>query len=179
MTVYFIQPENEPFVKIGFSNAPAAQRAYDLQMGNHRRLRIIAELPGTREDEYALHALFKTERLHREWFKFTKRVRKIVEGLAAGEYQIPPKPKSGKTPEQIAASNKRRGPRKRTKKDRRMPWDQVLKLYLDPRLSNDELEDACAKGYSRMSYDTMRRHFKRPRGAPVGRPSANRKPAIL
>jgi hypothetical protein len=78
-----------------------------------------------------------------------------------------------------ALANERRGPRKRTKKDRRMPWDQVLTLYLDPRLSNDELEDVVANGFSRMSYDTMRRHFKRPRGAPVGRPSKQRVAATI
>ena len=80
-----------------------------------------------------------------------------------------------------ALANERRGPRKRTKKDRRMPWDQVLKLYLDPRFSNEELEIAITAGgkHSAMSYDTMRRHFGRRRDAPTGRPSKNRQPAIL
>lgn len=74
-----------------------------------------------------------------------------------------------------ALANERRGPRKRTKKDRRMPWDAVNQLYFDRRLSNAELEAAvCVNGYAPMTYHTMRRHFGVKRGVPVGRPSANR-----
>lgn len=69
-----------------------------------------------------------------------------------------------------AIGNERRGPRK----DRRkacMPWDQAARFYFDPRLRNREVEEAVANGYRPMSYHTMWRHFKKPRGAPVGRPS--------
>lgn len=76
----------------------------------------------------------------------------------------------------IALTNERRGPRKRSRKDPRMPWDQVAALYFDARLSNDELEQAVAvNGFAPMSYHTMWRHFQKPRGAPVGRPSAGRR----
>ena len=78
-----------------------------------------------------------------------------------------------------ALANERRGPRKRTKKDRRMPWDQVAKYYFEPTISNAELEAIVAKGFSPMSYDTMRRHFGKKRGAITGRPSAKRAATVL
>ena len=76
-------------------------------------------------------------------------------------------------------ANERRGPRKRTKKDRRMPWDQVAKYYFHPTMSNAELVAIVSKGFTPMSYDTMRRHFGKPRGALVGRPSASRAATVL
>jgi hypothetical protein len=78
-----------------------------------------------------------------------------------------------------ALANERRGPRKRTKKDRRMPWDRVAKYYFEPTISNAELEAIVAKGFSPMSYDTMRRHFGKKRGAITGRPSASRAATVL
>lgn len=72
-----------------------------------------------------------------------------------------------------AMANERRGPRKRTKKDRRMPWDQVAKFYFDKTLRNWQVEKAVAKGFEPMSYATMRRHFGK-RDAIVGRPSAQK-----
>lgn len=77
-----------------------------------------------------------------------------------------------------ALGNERRGKRKKTRAERRMPWDQVRKLYFDPLLSNAELEAAVAKGFYPMTYHTMRRYFGKPRGAQVGRPSKNRKAKI-
>ena len=78
-----------------------------------------------------------------------------------------------------AIANERRGPRKRTKKDRRMPWDQVAKFYFHKTMSNAELLAIVSKGFTPMSYDTMRRHFGKPRGALVGRPSASRAATVL
>ena len=78
-----------------------------------------------------------------------------------------------------ALADERRGPRKRTKADRRMPWDQVRPHYFNPLISNDQLEVIVAKGFSPMSYDTMRRYFGKPRGAQVGRPSAKRAAMVL
>lgn len=75
----------------------------------------------------------------------------------------------------VALANERRGPRKRRlKRDRRMPWDQVRQIYFNPLLSNEQVEELVAKGFAPMSYATMRRYFGKPRGAQVGRPSAKR-----
>ncbi|MDE2106631.1 MAG: hypothetical protein KGL39_55965 [Patescibacteria group bacterium] len=74
-----------------------------------------------------------------------------------------------------ALGNERRGRRKKTRAERRMPWDQVRKFYFDPLLSNAELEAAVAKGYYPMTYHTMRRYFGKKRGAQVGRPSKAKK----
>lgn len=80
-----------------------------------------------------------------------------------------------------ALANERRGPHKKTKRDRRMPEDQMVVLYFDKRLSNAELEAAVtARGkYSEVSYHTMRRIFGRKRDAITGRPSKDRVATIL
>ena len=185
MTIYFIQPEGEPFVKIGYSKAKAAFRIMTLQVGNHRKLRLLASVIGTQAQELGLHFLLRQHHCHGEWFHLTPEVEKIIsEAKRVRRYRGPTVHELKhhlrlKTPEQRAESDKRRGPRKRTKKDRRMPWDQVAKFYFHKTMSNAELLAIVSKGFTPMSYDTMRRHFGKPRGALVGRPSARRAAPVL
>jgi hypothetical protein len=42
--VYFIQPEDDPVVKIGNTINPLADRVLELQTGNHKKLRLIGAI---------------------------------------------------------------------------------------------------------------------------------------
>jgi hypothetical protein len=185
MTIYFVQPEGEPLVKIGYAKSSVAARIKTLQIANHRKLRILAQVSGSMAQERGLHFLLRDHHAHGEWFYLTPEVRKIItkakkngdcEGPTIRELKYP---LSLKTPEQISASNKRRGPRKMTRAERRMPKDQMAKLYYDKRLSNAELLEAVKAGgkYSAVSITTMWRIFHGKRDAITGRPSKNRVPA--
>jgi len=63
--------------------------------------------------------------------------------------------------------DEKRGPQKHTKKD--TPWDVVAVHYFNPLLSNAQFAERMG-----VSYHRAWRHFDKPRGAPVGRPSAAR-----
>lgn len=66
--IYFIQPEEGGLMKIGFANDPT-RRLRELQTGSPLRLRLVAEVPGTIEDERALHRHFRHLRERHEWFR--------------------------------------------------------------------------------------------------------------
>lgn len=57
-------------VKIGLAIDPQ-KRLRQLQTGSSSKLRILATLPGDREDEQHLHKMFRAERRQGEWFEFT------------------------------------------------------------------------------------------------------------
>lgn len=174
--IYFIQPTGEPFVKIGYSKSKVSERLKCLQTANHRKLILLASAHGTVAQERGLHFQLRAHRLHGEWFHLTQEVQALADTVKkARRYGGPTvhelkRAHRVKTPEQIAEANKRRGPRKRTKKDRRMPWDQAEPHYRNPAMTNAQVEAAVAKGFSQMSYATLRRHFGK-RGTPTGRPS--------
>lgn len=65
--VYFAQATSGGPIKIGFSTR-ATRRRPELQTGNPERLTYIAFIPGSREDERALHSRFQADRLEGEWF---------------------------------------------------------------------------------------------------------------
>lgn len=56
------------YVKVGYSVKPEA-RVGELQTGNARELRLLASMPGTVEDERALHLRFLDDNLLLEWFR--------------------------------------------------------------------------------------------------------------
>jgi len=180
MTIYFLQPEGEPFVKIGHAASDVIERLTSLQIGNHRKLKVLAEVSGGRRQEAALHIMFSKEHERGEWFRLTKEVHNTIKRIVAGNCQIPDYGNLKKqllkgrrrkrTKVEMAEANSRRGPQKNRDW---MPWAQVAKFYFDRSLSNAEVERAVAKGFAPMSYFTMRRHFKKPRGARVGRPATN------
>lgn len=81
MSVYFIQPEGEPAVKIGItSNVPARLSA--LQMAHHRPLNVIGIMPGGGREEAALHARFAAHRLRGEWFRLDDEIAGFVAALS-------------------------------------------------------------------------------------------------
>jgi hypothetical protein len=64
-------------VKIGWSFSPEA-RLSQLQVGSPVRLLLIGSVPGTVEDEQALHARLAAYRLHGEWFSRSPAVEDAV-----------------------------------------------------------------------------------------------------
>lgn len=62
-----VQP---PAVKIGYSVNPEA-RVGELQTGNPNTLYLIGKVPGTVEDEAALHARYAHLHILGEWFRLT------------------------------------------------------------------------------------------------------------
>jgi hypothetical protein len=65
--VYFARAVTTGMIKIGFSSNPWA-RISELQTGSADVLELASVVPGTREDEAALHERFKPHRVNREWF---------------------------------------------------------------------------------------------------------------
>jgi hypothetical protein len=65
--VYFVRRGEDGPVKIGISSNVAA-RVKQLQGSAAERLCVLAEAPGTEEDEARLHARFGVYRLTGEWF---------------------------------------------------------------------------------------------------------------
>lgn len=81
MSIYFIQPEGEPAVKIGQTgNVPARLSA--LQMAHHKPLAVIAIMPGGGKEEAALHARFATQRRRGEWFRLDDEIAAFLETVA-------------------------------------------------------------------------------------------------
>lgn len=64
--VYFIRGGD--LVKIGWSTNPRL-RLSQLQTASAERLRMVCAMPGSREDERALHVQFATLRVRGEWFR--------------------------------------------------------------------------------------------------------------
>lgn len=77
-TVYFIACEANGLVKIGYSSGPASRRLSGLQTGSPTRLTILAEVPGTREDEKAWHSRFRHLRAHGEWFQMRPELEQAI-----------------------------------------------------------------------------------------------------
>jgi hypothetical protein len=76
--VYVIGPKRaDRPVKIGISALPQ-RRLADLQTSHHDRLTILAQTPGGRDEESALHRLFKRERLNGEWFQRSPEIEKFI-----------------------------------------------------------------------------------------------------
>ena len=65
--VYFIGGDETP-IKIGFSAHPQS-RLNGLQTAHWVKLRILAAVRGTKEDEAAYHRMFASLRMSGEWFE--------------------------------------------------------------------------------------------------------------
>lgn len=71
--IYFVQPGEERFIKIGWTTKLRA-RLSNLQTGNHLPLSIQFVMSGTRRDESGLHSLFHRYALEGEWFHFSDEI---------------------------------------------------------------------------------------------------------
>jgi len=82
--IYFIEEGGGTYVKIGYSTNPK-KRLPDLQPGNPRELSIIRIVPGGKDLERALHAMFSSTRRVGEWFLITAAIAPILDGGPAGD----------------------------------------------------------------------------------------------
>ncbi len=81
-TIYFAGC-GEHYVKIGFTAGYVEHRLKVLQIGAPERLTIVAEFPGTMQDETALHRRFAAYRTVGEWFRREGEVSAFIGRLEA------------------------------------------------------------------------------------------------
>ncbi len=84
--VYAIQAGTSGPVKFGFSKDPLS-RFTDIQTAHYEKLRLIVAVPGTMDDEQAVHAQLSQSRCRGEWFYPTsavmRQIRKMVQSTGA------------------------------------------------------------------------------------------------
>lgn len=66
--VYFIQGETNPLIKIGIAS-DLNSRLSGIQTGNPDRLKVLATIPGGKEEEKIIHNKFSHLRIRGEWYK--------------------------------------------------------------------------------------------------------------
>lgn len=69
--VYFIRGGG--FIKIGFSTNPLA-RLIDLRTASPFELELLADIPGSKDDELQIHRLFSDLHVRGEWFRDDDRI---------------------------------------------------------------------------------------------------------
>lgn len=85
MAVYFIR-NSAGHIKIGYSDDPNKRKA-GFQTGNSLPLKILACMPGNRDDEQALHERFAECRMSGEWFYPHERLLGFIDAVAHSEQQ--------------------------------------------------------------------------------------------
>lgn len=81
MAVYFIHAPSCRLVKIGFADKPR-NRFSALQVGCPVKLRPLGVIDGGEAEESVLHAMFKDEWSHGEWFRMTDRIGEYIRANA-------------------------------------------------------------------------------------------------
>lgn len=66
--VYFAWAMGTRYLKVGFTRSRPEIRVMELQTGCPHELILVAAIPGTRDDEKAVHQRFETQRTIGEWF---------------------------------------------------------------------------------------------------------------
>ena len=86
--IYFIQAGNDGPIKIGKAQNPEARRR-ELQTGNHKKLKLITEIPGDKEREDSIHNDLQDHqyRAGSEWFKATREVLDYINKIARVCYE--------------------------------------------------------------------------------------------
>ncbi len=89
--VYFVQPADDPAVKVGATVEPLEKRLLNLQGANHRELKLIGVIDVkkihredelnrnalsklAKEKEAEFEALFAAARIHGKWFHLTDEI---------------------------------------------------------------------------------------------------------
>jgi hypothetical protein len=85
--VYFILAPKAEAMKIGYSKNPMA-RFSNLDTGSPEELVFWGSIPGSREDETALHNKFKHLRLGGEWFRECGELLNHIEDLADDNWEL-------------------------------------------------------------------------------------------
>ena len=94
--IYFIEYEGS--IKIGFSKNPWA-RLNALKTGMPKEPKLLANFPGTKNQEQQLHKLFSEYRINREWYKQNGHLDKIISSglpdvIPASYRRLPDQPKA-------------------------------------------------------------------------------------
>ena len=85
--IYFIQVENKGPIKIGYAKKPE-QRLKTLQIGNHKKLNLIAVIPGEPPLESKIHRDLKDFKRNGEWFNSTTEVLYYIKNIQFAEYEM-------------------------------------------------------------------------------------------
>lgn len=86
--VYFIQCVSGGPIKIGYAVDPV-RRVSHLQSGTFEELKILASIPGSRQQEAALHRKFAAARVRSEWFSPTASLLSLIaEVKTSGKLEI-------------------------------------------------------------------------------------------
>ena len=75
--IYFLQPENESLVKIGYTSNPRL-RMSDHQVSNPHKLIMLLLIDGSRKDEKALHNKFVDDKYRAEWFYLSDDIKEFI-----------------------------------------------------------------------------------------------------
>lgn len=117
-TVYFLEADlvKRVALKVGWTaKQDAISRIRDLQVGCPVQLKLIATVPGYRDDERWYHQHFAPVRIHGEWFELTPSVYSLVTMFTATEYPSPrrtPVPQCGLL-RSVGVHDASRGPHRR------------------------------------------------------------------
>jgi hypothetical protein len=95
--VYFIEAQGTDLVKIGIAAQPK-ERLRELQTASPHRLAILAEMPGGKPKESALHRQFAAHRAAGEWFHRTPELDELIAKAAAGDFDEPGEPTAPRNP---------------------------------------------------------------------------------
>jgi T5orf172 domain len=79
-TIYALGNNNGQ-VKIGWTGRPLGERVRDLSLASGVHLEVLGTIPGTQDDEAAIHQRFAAARGHGEWFKRTPEINAWIETL--------------------------------------------------------------------------------------------------
>lgn len=84
-SIYVIRSLGEPgLVKIGFTGRSVPQRMSEGQTFSPHDLEILAEVPGGRNLERAIHDLFKEHHHRGEWYRYAEPLQEFVQFLQDG-----------------------------------------------------------------------------------------------
>lgn len=82
--IYFILDRSARLVKIGRSESPR-ERLNELQTGNGSKLELYAVLPGDVVSESMFHREFEMHRVHGEWFRPHRNIKRAIDSYGALE----------------------------------------------------------------------------------------------
>ena len=78
--IYFIQPEGESTVKIGYTKN-IKNRIAELQTSNARELKVLLLLPGRLEEEEKYHVMFSDDKVRGEWFYLSTEIKDFIKSM--------------------------------------------------------------------------------------------------
>lgn len=110
-TIYFVRrASGAGAIKIGCSVAPERRRQ-QLEIAVGAPLVIIASLPGSMDQEGAVHSLFWHDHLGGEWFSWSPILKLLIDSVRRGEADLNGLP-----------------PRRTLRRGKRRPWTESQKL---------------------------------------------------